>query len=294
MILDFLNNTFNNREIALISYLLIFIIWTLTQKKIKQSIVSVIKAFMAWKILVSIFALLLYVALIAFGLFKIGLWDKSLIKDTVYWTFGVGFIIMMNFDKALKEEHYFKNLVKENFKVLIIIEFIVGLYVFGIITEFILMPFVILFSMLLGYTEVYKEHGQVRNFLNGAFGILGTVYLIYSVYHIYSDFIEFATTVTLKTFLFPIIISVLFLPFAYSYTLLAHYESLFVRLGFFLRDRKLRRFAKWRILLSVNFSILKLKQMTSGMLFSDCSTKEDIKSEIKNKLNPAANNVYTK
>ena len=106
MILDYLNKTFNNREIALISYLVIFIIWTLTQKKIRQSIVSVIKAFMAWKILVSIFGLLLYVALIVFGLFKIGLWDKSLIKDAVYWTFGVGFIIMMNFDKALKEEHY--------------------------------------------------------------------------------------------------------------------------------------------------------------------------------------------
>lgn len=293
MILDYLNKTFNNREIALISYLLIFIIWTLTQKKIRQSILSVIKAFMACKILVSIFALLIYVALIAFGLSKIGLWDKSMIKDTVYWTFGVGFIIMMHFDKALKEEHYFKNLVKENFKVLIIIEFIVGLYVFGIITEFILMPFVILFSMLLGYTEVYKEYGQVRNFLNGIFGILGTVYLVYSGYHIYSDFTGFATTENLKTFLFPIIMSVLFLPFAYSYALLAHYESLFVRLGFFLKDRKLRRFAKWRILLSVNFSILRLRQMTPGMLFSDCSTKEDIKNEIKNKLNPAANTQYS-
>lgn len=293
MILDYLNRTFNNREIALISYLIIFIIWTLTQKNIRQSIVSVIKAFMAWKILISIFVLLLYIALIAYGLFKIGLWDKTMIKDTVYWTFGVGFIIMMNFDKALKEEYYFKNLVKENFKVLIIIEFIVGLYVFGIITEFILMLFVILFSMLLGYTEVYKEHGQVRKFLNGIFGILGTIYLIYSGYHICSDFTGFATLGNLKTFLFPLIMFVLFLPFAYSFALFAHYESLFVRLGFFLKDKKLRRFAKWRIILSVNFSILRLKRMTPGMLFSDCSTREDIKNEIKNKLNPAANTQYS-
>ena len=293
MILDYLNRTFNNREIALISYLIIFIIWTLTQKNIRQSIVTVIKAFMARKILISIFVLLLYIALIAYGLFKIGLWDKSMIKDTVYWTFGVGFIIMMDFDKALKEEHYFKNLVKENFKVLIIIEFIVGLYVFGIITEFILMPFVILFSMLLGYTEVYKEHGQVRKFLNGIFGILGTIYLIYSGYHICSDFTGFATLGNLKTFLFPLIMFVLFLPFAYSFALFAHYESLFVRLGFFLKDKKLRRFAKWRIILSVNFSILRLKRMTPGMLFSDCSTREDIKNEIKNKLNPAANTQYS-
>lgn len=288
MILDYLNKTFNNREIALISYLLIFILWTFTQKKIRKSFVPVIKAILAWKILASIFVLMLYVALVVYGLFKIEFWDKSLIKDTIYWTFGVGLVIMMSFDKALKEEHYFKNLVKENFKVLLIIEFIVGLYVFGIITEFILMPFVIIFSMLLGYTEVYKEHEQVRKIVNGLFGILGSFYLIYSVYHIYSGFSEFATTGNLKTFLFPIIMSILFLPFAYSYALLVHYESLFVRLGFFLKDKKLRRFAKWRILLSVNFSILRLKRMTPGMLFNDCSTKNDIKEEIKNKLKPSS------
>ena len=286
MILDYLNKTFNNREIALISYLLIFIIWALVQKKIRKSFISVIKAILAWKILASIFSLIIYVAIVVYGLFKIGLWEKFLIKDSIYWTFGVGLVIMMSFDKALKEEHYFKNLVKENFKVLLIIEFIVGLYVFGIITEFILMPFVILFSMLLGYTEVYKEHEQVRKLVNGLLGILGTVYIIYSGYHIYSDFNGFATTGNFKTFLFPILMSILFLPFAYSYALLVHYETLFVRLGFFLKDKKLRRFAKWRILLSVNFSILRLKRMTPGILFYDCTSKNDIKEEIKNKLKP--------
>ena len=288
MILDYLNKTFNNREIALIFYLLIFIIWALAQKKIRKSFLSVIKAIIAWKILASIFALIIYVTLVVFGLLKIGLWDISLIKDTIYWTFGVGLVIMMSFDKALKEEHYFKNLVKENLKVLLIIEFIVGLYVFGIITEFILMPFVILFSMILGYTEVYKEHLQVHKLVKGLFGVLGTVYLIYSGYHIYSDFNGFATAGNLKTFLFPILMSILFLPFAYLYALLVHYETLFVRLGFFLKDKKLRRFAKWRIFLSVNFSILRLKRMTPGMLFNDCSTKNDIKEQINNKLKPSS------
>lgn len=292
MMLDYLYKIFNNREIALISYLIMFILWTLTQKKIRHSIVSVIKAFLAWKILVSVLALLIYVVLIVFGLFKIGLWDKSLIKDTVYWIFGVGLIIMMHFDNALKEKHFFINIIKVNFKILVIIEFIVGLYVFSMITEFILMPFVILFSILLGYTEDDTEHRKVHNFLNAIFIILGIVYLIYSSYHIYYDLAGFATIENFKTFLFPIIMSVLFLPFAYSYALLALYESLFVRLSFFLKDKKLRRFAKWRLLLTINFSITRLKQITPGMLFGDCSTKEEIKNEIKNKLNPSAKNQY--
>ncbi len=288
MILDYLNKIFNNREIALISYLLIFIFWTLTQTKIRKSMTGVIKAFLAWKILVSIFILMLYVALIVYGLSKIRLWDTSMIKDTIYWTFGVGFIIMMNFDKALKDKDYFKNLVKENLKLLVIIEFIVGLYVFGLITEFIIMPFVILFSILLGYTEVYKEYKQVQNFLYAIFSILGIMYLLYSGYHIYLDFTNFASFVNFKTFIFPIIMSFLFLPFGYTFALLIHYESLFVRLGFSLKGNKnLRKYAKWRILISVNFSLLRLKRITPGFLFGGCLTKDDIIEEIRKKLKPS-------
>jgi len=66
--------------------------------------------------LVDFGTLILYVAFIALGLFRIGLWDKSMIKDTVYWTFGVGFIIMMNFDKALKEEPILRTLLKKILK----------------------------------------------------------------------------------------------------------------------------------------------------------------------------------
>jgi len=67
MTLDYLNKTFNNREIALISYLIIFILWTFTQKKIRKSFLPVIKSILAWKILTSIFALMLYVVLVVYG-----------------------------------------------------------------------------------------------------------------------------------------------------------------------------------------------------------------------------------
>ena len=115
-------------------------------------------------------------------------WNSSLIKDTIYWTFGVGFILMMNSNKALQEEHYFKKFVIENIKLFLIIEFILGLYVFGIITEFILMPIVIFLSILLGYTEVYEEHKKVKNFLSKIFGVIGIFYVFYSVYEIYQNF----------------------------------------------------------------------------------------------------------
>lgn len=285
MIIDFLHRTFNNREIALIFYLLVFIIWTLTQKKIRKSILGIIKALMVKQILISILFLLIYVSIVVYGLSFVDLWNSKLIKDTIYWTFGVGFILMMNSNKAIKEEHYLRKIIQDNIKLLMIVEFIVGLYIFGIIAEFILMPIVIFLSVLLGYTEVYKEHYQVRNFLLTVFGIIGIFYLFYSGFKIYQDFKSFASYDTLSAFLYPIIMTFLFLPFAYFYALYMHYESLFVRIEFSLKDNKcLCRYAKWRILLSVNFSLLRLKKIIPGFLFCGCKTKDEIKQEIRNKL----------
>ncbi|MDO9339501.1 MAG: hypothetical protein Q7T72_03130 [Bacteroidales bacterium] len=285
MIKYYLINIFNNREIVLIIYLLIFISWTLTQKKIRESIFNVLKVLTGRLIFLSIITLLLYISLIIYGLYFLKFWDFSMLKDSIYWTFGVGFILMMNSNKALQEDHYFKKILRDNFKLVLILEFVVGLYVFGLITEFILMPFVIFFSLMIAYTEVYKEYFQVKNLLQIVFGIIGTGYLIYSGYMIYQDFNEFTSYNTLKSFLFPILMTFLFLPFAYFYALYMHYESLFVRLQSSLKDDKaLRRYAKKRVLIAVNFSLLRLKKITSGFLFNQCKTKDDIKMEIKKKL----------
>lgn len=292
MVLDYLNKTFNNREIALIFYLLIFILWTFTQTKIRGSIFGLVKALFAKQIFISILFLLFYISLAVYALSLADLWNLSLIKDTIYWTFGVGFILMMNSNKAMQEENYFKKFVIENVKLFMIIEFVLGLYVFGIITEFILMPIVIFLSMLLGYIEVYEEHEKVKNFLLKIFGIIGIFYVIYSGYEIYQNFKSFVNYDNLRALIFPALMTILFLPFAYFYVLYTFYDSLFVRIGIFLKDNKsLRRFAKWRILLTVNFSLRKLKLITPGFLFGGCQTREDIKNEIIERINknPAAN-----
>lgn len=292
MVLDFINRIFNNREIALISYILVFIIWALTQKKIRESIFGLVKALLAKQIFFSILCLLIYVTIVAYGLSLVTLWNFSLLKDTIYWTFGVGFILMMNSNKALQEEHYFRKFVRENVKLFMILEFISGLYVFGIITEFILMPIVIFLSILLGYTEAYEEHKKVKAFLLKIFGVIGIFYVTYSIYEISQNFKSLAKYDNFRALIFPAIMTIIFLPFAYFYVLYTHYESLFVRIGFFLKDNKsLRRFAKWRILLSVNFSLQKLKLITPGYLFDGCKTREDIKHEIIERLNknPATN-----
>ena len=209
-----------------------------------------------------------------------------MIKEALYWTFGVGIIILFNSNEVIKEESYFKKIIKEKFKLLIIIEFIVGLYVFGLLFELILMPIVILFSLLLGYTDVHKEHDEVRKLINTFFGILGFTYLLYSGYNIYHDVTSLANFYNLKLFLFPIFMTFLYIPFAYFIALFIQYEVLFLRIKRSFRDDEIMyRYAIWRVLLSVNISFVKLRRFIPGHLFWGCKTKDDIKKFIDNKLN---------
>jgi hypothetical protein len=285
MIKEFILETFNNREIVLFIYLLIFLIWIFTQKQIRISIFNLLKALTNKQILISILVFLMYIALLVLGLYYFKFWDLTLLKDTIYWTFGVGFVILMNSNKADEEDRYFRNLLKDNLKLTIVLEFILGLYVFGFFTELILAPIVIIFSIFLGFFETSTEYNKPKNVLQFIFGIAGFLYLIFSIYKIILDFKEFASFATLKSFLFPIIMLILFLPYGYLYALFIQYESIYTRLGFSLKDDKvLRKYAKRRILTTAKFSMVKLKKIAPGFLFYECKTKEDIDQEINKKI----------
>lgn len=279
------NNIFNNREIALIVYLIIFLSWALTQERIRKSIFLVIKALFAKKILFSILFLLIYVLFFIIVLYHIQFWDLLLFKDTIYWTFGTGLIIMFHCTNAIDDDKFFLKIVSQNIKLLLIIEYIVGLYVFGIIAEFFLTPIVIFLTALHGYSGIDQEYRKVNVFLSKLIGIIGLFYLFYSVSKIYQNIDEFLNYDNLRSFLFPIIMTILFLPFSYFFALYIEYESLFCRVNVFLKDSKsLRNYAKLRIILSTNYSLKKLKKIKPGYLFYECKTKNDIKNELETKL----------
>ena len=278
--MDFITNTFNNREIALIIYLIIFLIWTLFQQKIRKSLCVLFKTLTNKWILIS------YVLLILYGFTYINLWDFSLFKDSIYWTFGVGFIIMMNSDKAIKNDYYFKNMLINNLKLILILEFLVNLYVFNLIAELILMPIVIFMTMIQSYSEVYNEYSKVKKLMNNIFTFLGIGYFIFAIYKIVIDFKEFASTDNLRAFLFPIVMTIIFIPFAYLYALLMHYQSFFVRLKFTIKnDKQLIKYAKRKTFRMCNFSLSKLKKLSREMIFFNVKNKSDLQLEINKIMN---------
>ena len=204
-----------------------------------------------------------------------------MLKDSIYWFIGSALIVLLNLMKAHKEKGFFKKLLLDNLKLLIIIQFIMNVHVFSLTIELILLPVITIIVLIRTYSEHKAEYIQLKNVMDGFLTVIGLTFLTFSVIEILEDIKKFASFATLKTFLFPIILSISFIPFAYLITLYMSYEMLYVRLGFFLSNERDLRYAKWRTLRKCHFSLNKLNQLSSNIneLYSG-STRNNIKEII--------------
>ena|SRR4030067_146393 len=124
LLIDFYQKL-SNREIAIFIWIVLFFIWGLAQHKIRDSFSSVVKVFFAWKLILSYLAMFLYIAIILILLYSLGIWKFSYITNTILWIVGIAFVMLFEHSKA-NNESFFKNVIKDNLKILVALEFIIG------------------------------------------------------------------------------------------------------------------------------------------------------------------------
>ncbi|MEW6673395.1 MAG: hypothetical protein AB1427_16965 [Thermodesulfobacteriota bacterium] len=187
------------------------------------------------------------------------IWKIDHIPMTVLWSVFVAFVMLFNFRKA-NEQHFFKNSVKDNIKGLVFVEFFVNLYVFNFWIEFIIVPVSAFIGGMKAIAERNKEYEIVDKLLNAILIAAGLFILFYAFYNVVTDFENFATIQNLESFYMPILLSILFIPFVYISALVAAYETLFIRLQFFVPDKAVLRYAKFKTILSIQFNLSKLNR----------------------------------
>lgn len=90
----------------------------------------------------------LYIICITIFLSHSGLWDINNLPTTLKWSFIVAFAMLLKFQKANNPD-YFANSMRDNLKILVIVEFIVNLYVFNFLVEVVAFPFMVMLSLSL-------------------------------------------------------------------------------------------------------------------------------------------------
>jgi hypothetical protein len=275
----------NNRELAVAIWLLIVLIWALLRDSVRHSLGNVLKAFFVKKIFIPIVCMLLYVFLMVLLFIKVGFWDTSAIKDTIFWTFGVAFITLVNLNDVVAEEHFFRKIVLDDIKKVLILEFILNLYAFNLALELVIVPIVSLIVMLNTVASLKPEYKRVKVLLDYVLGIFGLALIVFTIREIVVDFQNFATLKNLRDFLLPPFFTIAFFPFVYLMALFMQYETLFVRMN--LRDTKsdLAKYAKRKIVVTCHLNLRKLNRISKIPGLLRVSNRNDVLAIIKKAQN---------
>lgn len=240
---------FSNRELAIAIWILIAVIWALSQPKIRKSLFQIIKAFFAWKLAISYVIVFSYITLMIIPLNAVGIWKFAHLKITILWVLCVAFVKLFEFSKT-NDQKFFKDAIKGNLKGLIVLEFFINLYVFDLWVELFLVPVFGILGGMIAIAETDEKYEIVKKLLNYIKAFIGLAFIGYAIYMVVTDFEHFATLENFENFYLPILLTIMFLPFVYFAALYASYESLFVSLRFFVSDVALLKYVKKKTILA--------------------------------------------
>ena len=129
-----LQEVFNNREIAVGIWVTLAVVISVFTKPVRQFLKSVFSILFCRKFIVFYIVFLSYFGLVTYGLYAIGFWDISLLKDTIFWILFVELPLFAKTIEKAKNNYFFVQLIKENIALIVIIECILNFWTFGLIT----------------------------------------------------------------------------------------------------------------------------------------------------------------
>ena len=215
-----------NREKAMVIWLAVAVICFLFNKGIRRSLRELLSILFSPQILEVMSWMLIWVAAEVLCLRALQLWDVSLAKDTILWTFGTAFVYATKTVKSRHTEHYFFNAFVDNLKMSATLEFVMNFHEYNLATEIILLPIVV----LIGSISILAPSGQsgvsVKKIANSAILLFGTFLIFSAIVYIIRNYRDFLSMQNFHAFLLPILLTLLYLPFLYVLELYASYESL--------------------------------------------------------------------
>lgn len=224
-----MNTILSNREIAILIWLILFIAFALYHTE-KKSITDISKPLLEAKIISPILLSIIYTGGIIYLLKLVSLWDEHLLKDSVLWFLFIGLPLIFKFATHENQIRIFKKVFFENFKLILIAEFVINFYTFPLLVELILIPFLSFMAISEIITDQKEKYKSAANFFSNLNALAGLSILAYALYKVVENWNSFTSFSTLQTFILPILLTILYLPFLYLLVLYANYDTLFIRL----------------------------------------------------------------
>lgn len=274
----------DNREISIAVWLGITLAWGCSKGEIRKAGCGIVRAALRWKILLCMSMMAIYIALMVLVLHVAGVWGLGQLKATILWALTAALVMVFDVASIPSDETYFRKAMLDGLKISVVLEFIVNLYVFSLPLEFILIPVATLIACMLVIAESTEELRPAHSFLSTIMVILGLALLGHALYRAYIALDALVQMATLVEFLFPVILTLLFLPFLYMLATLVSYENVFIRLQMFVQDSELRRFTKLQLVRSFGLNFRALNRWAKRFVEQRPSTREAVLRSIRNEI----------
>lgn len=222
--LPWVQETFKNRQIAAGIWLLVAVGACLLSKNLRGCIWDLLKASVQKTLLVLIGSLGMYLAILCGLLLSLGLWATNQLPSTVLWFLFSGIAFSGRAVLTKDDENYFRNLVRDSVKVLVVVEFLIAEYSFSLAWELLLVPVTTLLGLLIVVSQAKTEHASVTRFLQLIFLAVVTLFLWHSITSLWEQPAAFLTTKTGRDFLLPILLTLGSIPFFYLLHCYSHLE----------------------------------------------------------------------
>lgn len=105
--------------------------------------------------------MVLYTGAAVMLLAAIGLWNVSLLKDTIVWLCVNAMAMMMRIITSDDAENIFRKILTDSFKIVIVLEFLVNTYAFSLPTEFVFVPILTLLAMVDVFVRSDEKYSAV-------------------------------------------------------------------------------------------------------------------------------------
>ncbi len=149
----------------------------------------------------------------------------------------------------------------DNVKLITFLEFVVGTYVMSLPAELVFIPFVTVVMMLDAVAKL-DEKTVIAKITTSLLVVIGFAIFGFAVSQAICDFRNLGTAATVRTILFPPLMSIAFVPFIYILVVVAIYESIFIRLAVgHVKAPVVVRYAKCRIFLYCGLSLSRVRAL---------------------------------
>jgi hypothetical protein len=208
-------NALDHREQALLIGSVLVIIVALAIKDVRCGVPSTLKILFTPPLGPLLLVGVIYVAAVVVFAAALGLWMMPFLGLTVTWAIGSAGFMFFTAGDAVPDRQYFAKALGRSIRRTLIIEFLVALYVFGLLVEALLLPVLVVLVSLSAIIEDKPEYAQAKSKLDGVLAVFGLALISHAGWSIATDFGTFWTFENLMRLVLPPAMTIAFLPYAY-------------------------------------------------------------------------------